>query len=430
MKDEVILPSDRAKRSRAPSPEAVSDAWSAGGPRGLRARARAWLGLGPATKARRGSAARKAADPARASEMKPASVKNRAEKPASRPSARHARPLDGAPAVWRGFGGRRAVPPIENFLLILGAMKSGTTSLYDYLATHPEIASCRRKEPSFFAADRRARLPGRYFRLWPGYDPARHRYAMEASVDYTKQPRYHAVSRRIARFPARFRYIYIVRDPVDRIESHIAHNIARGRVTAEDHDWMLPSALSISRYGYQLDRFCAGAGDPEILVLDFDELRNDPTRLLGRVVDFLGLDPSFAFAPRQASNTRRPASTGFRLSPEERAGYHAALAPDMAWFARRYGFDVARWGFTPEAYPEAFAAPAPIAPVEPEEAEAPSASYWDRRRDLIYYKYIRSMMGRLAADSKSLIDVGSYNTSLSEEFDWIPERFALDIREP
>ncbi len=430
MKDEVILPSDRAKQSSAPSPEAVSDAWSAGGPRGLRARARAWLGLGPATKARRGSAARKAADPARASEMKPASVKNRAEKPASRPSARHARPLDGAPAVWRGFGGRRAVPPIENFLLILGAMKSGTTSLYDYLATHPEIASCRRKEPSFFAADRRARLPGRYFRLWPGYDPARHRYAMEASVDYTKQPRYHAVSRRIARFPARFRYIYIVRDPVDRIESHIAHNIAKGRVTAEDHGRMLPSALSISRYGYQLDRFRAGAGDPEILVLDFDELRNDPTRLLGRVVDFLGIDPGFAFAPRQASNTRRPASTGFRLSPEERAGYHAALAPDMAWFARRYGFDVARWGFTPEAYPEAFATPDPVAPVEPGSGVAPSASYWDRRRDLIYYKYIRSMMGRLSADSQSLIDVGSYNTSLSEEFDWIPERFALDIREP
>jgi hypothetical protein len=339
-------------------------------------------------------------------------------------------------------GGAEAVPTIGNFVLIIGAMKSGTTSLYDYLVTHPEIAACARKEPSFFAADRRAKLPRRYYRLWPEFDPARHRYAMEASVDYTKQPRYPTVMKRIGAFPGRFKFIYIVRDPVDRIESHLAHNIAKGRITRDDYASRLPSAVSISRYGYQLDAFRAPLGDPEVLLLDFDELRRDPMTLLGRVVDFLGIDPGFAFAPRPPSNTRKAENGGdtFRLSAEERARFRAELAPDMARFARAYGFDVTRWGFpAPEAIeaepvaPKVPAAPrARPAPAEPAAAEAESGAsgYWDRRRDMIYYDYLRRMVGRFGAEARSLIDVGAHETPLAEEFDWIPERVALDIRAP
>lgn len=364
-------------------------------------------------------------------------------------------PADPVPARRRKADRSRTSPAITDFVLVIGAMKSGTTSLYDYLVTHPEIAACRRKEPSFFAADRGAKLPRRYYRLWPDYDPARHRYAIEASVDYTKQPRYPAVTARIGAFPARFKFLYIVRDPVDRIESHIAHNIAKGRITARNYAERIPSAVEISRYAYQLDAFRRPLGDPEVLVLDFDELRRDPMRLLGRTVDFLGLDPTFAFAPRPASNTRKAAhgAPEFRLSPEERARFRAELAPDMARFARDHGFDVARWGFTPEAFPVAFAAvaaepprapapkpaavpaspaPAPAkAPTKAAAKPAPAASgYWERRRDLVYYEYLRRMVARFGARARSLIDVGSHDTPLAEAFDWIPERFALDIRAP
>ena len=40
---------------------------------------------------------------------------------------------------------------IPQYVLIIGAMKSGTTTLYDYLARHPQLASSKRKEPGFFA---------------------------------------------------------------------------------------------------------------------------------------------------------------------------------------------------------------------------------------------------------------------------------------
>ncbi len=39
---------------------------------------------------------------------------------------------------------------IPNFVLIIGAMKSGTTTLYDYLAQHPQIAPAAREGTGIF----------------------------------------------------------------------------------------------------------------------------------------------------------------------------------------------------------------------------------------------------------------------------------------
>ena len=39
--------------------------------------------------------------------------------------------------------------PRPNFFII-GAMKSGTTSLHSYLNDHPDIFMCHPKEPSYF----------------------------------------------------------------------------------------------------------------------------------------------------------------------------------------------------------------------------------------------------------------------------------------
>lgn len=42
---------------------------------------------------------------------------------------------------------------INNFAVIIGCMKCGTTSLFYYLSQHPQIAACNPKEPNFFADD-------------------------------------------------------------------------------------------------------------------------------------------------------------------------------------------------------------------------------------------------------------------------------------
>lgn len=244
--------------------------------------------------------------------------------------------------------GAAQVPEIERLLLIIGAMKCGTTTLYKLLCQHPAIARHRTKEPSFFGSPGKWKK-GRdsYLRDWPDFDPRRHRYAMEASTDYTKLPKFEGVGQRIASFGLPARYIFIARDPVDRIESHLAHNIAKGRI---GHDIsmshpMLQHAISVSRYAYQLDEFKKDLPEAQILVLDFEDLKRDITPVMASCTEFLDIDRSFVFTPIPPANTRKSDNAGdrFRLPDEMRAELREKLRPGAQLFASRYGFDISSW---------------------------------------------------------------------------------------
>ena len=57
-------------------------------------------------------------------------------------------------------------------------------------------------------------------------------------------------------------------------------------------------------------------------------------------------------------------------------------------------------------------------------------SYWRKRSDMLYYRYIDWIIRATGAQAKSLIDVGSGNCPYLDWFDWIPERVSVDIRIP
>lgn len=253
------------------------------------------------------------------------------------------------PAADPRSAARPGAARIDAFGLILGGMKCGSTSLYDYLVTHPQVARCRVKEPNFFSVPK-GRGPERYVGLWRDFDPARHRVALEASVSYAKLPRYGGTAAAIEAYRqhtgATFRMLYIMRNPIDRAESHIAHNISKGRCSHDDYSSVMRLAIDTSRYAMQLARYRRIAGPDGLLLLNFDELRADPQALLQRSARFLGLD-DFTFEIRPPSNVRSAVndSTSFRLPEVERAWLRAALAEDMGTLGRKYGFDVSGWGF-------------------------------------------------------------------------------------
>jgi Sulfotransferase domain len=313
---------------------------------------------------------------------------------------------------------------IHDFALIIGAMEAGANGLYDALAGHPAIAAARRKEPSFFGANW-SRGRDWYEALWPDYDPVRHAWAMEVSTNYTKHPMDADAAARIGGFDARFRFLYIVRDPVDRIEAHIAHGIAKGRATRGNYAKLMEHAVNVSRYAHQLEHFRKGAGGAEVLVLDLDALEADPRAVLRRCTDFLGVDGGVPLA-LGALPEDRPAGS-FRLSDEERRDLRRALADDTRRLRDEWGVDTGRWS-------DETAASKPRSPSSPATIPAPGSKdqdgYWRKRKGMMYYEYIRTLATPLARGAKSLIDVGSHSTSIAEEFDWIPERVALDLRTP
>ncbi|MEO1129982.1 MAG: sulfotransferase [Planctomycetota bacterium] len=202
---------------------------------------------------------------------------------------------------------------IDSLALIIGAMKAGTTSLYALLSQHPEICPCAEKEAHFFSRDDRwSRGLGWYYSLWK-FDPATHRVALEATPTYASHTRRPEVVDRIAEAQAdtqgTFRFIYIMRDPVARIESQLRHRLTTGQPVQRDGaSYVLrPFMIDASRYATQLDPYRERFGAASLLLLRFEDLRDDPNALLRRTCAFLGVDPSHTFerAGKRYNESRR-----------------------------------------------------------------------------------------------------------------------------
>ena len=98
-------------------------------------------------------------------------------------------------------------------------MKSGTTTLFDLMAQHPDIVPCKVKEPDFFPNTDGKKLDD-YHLYWERR--SEDKWLLEASVSYTKYPFVTGVPSSIWEAKlGEVRFVYVLRDPVLRIQSHI-----------------------------------------------------------------------------------------------------------------------------------------------------------------------------------------------------------------
>ena len=173
---------------------------------------------------------------------------------------------------------------------IIGAMKAGTGSLYNYLAGHPDIHASPVKEPKFFANPAptvsevcayRALFEGRTNERW----------VFEASSAYSKYPHRDGVPARIRRMAPGARFIYLLRHPVHRIFSAYAHNLAHGRERRPAGAAVFEDGyLDVSRYYLQLQQYLTFFPKDRILVLLFEDLVAERETTVRRVFRFLDLD--------------------------------------------------------------------------------------------------------------------------------------------
>ncbi|MEM9556299.1 MAG: sulfotransferase domain-containing protein [Acidobacteriota bacterium] len=178
--------------------------------------------------------------------------------------------------------------------LVIGAMKSGTTSLDRYLRSHPRIAMPMR-DVDFFSRHYERGLDW-YTARWPTRDePTTVRG--ETSVSYTMYPHFDRVPERIHRHVPAAKLIYVVRHPIERIVSHYLHKIYANeerrsfeRVLAEERDD--GPYLALSRYGLQLERYLDVFDRAQILVVPVDRLRALDQRFttLQEIFAFLGVE--------------------------------------------------------------------------------------------------------------------------------------------
>lgn len=214
--------------------------------------------------------------------------------------------------------------PSPDFIII-GSMKSGTTSLYRMLASHPDIGMSRDKETDFFIVEKNYGRGIDWYRAQ--FDPSRTIHG-EASPNYTKVDDFGGVPERIRAALPEVKLIYLVRDPVDRLVSQYRHSWTMGDITMTPEE--LPSTpewrhiIDTSRYGRQFKAFLDVFPDEQILVVDFDRLIGEPQAVLDEVLAFIGAPP-FSYEAGKSFNenaelSRVPAPIlRFAQSPAGRA---------------------------------------------------------------------------------------------------------------
>lgn len=186
--------------------------------------------------------------------------------------------------------------------LIIGAMKSGTSSLHKYLAQHPEVFLPRTKELHFFDDQ---------YHLGLGWYASKFSEAGtnlklgEATPNYMHDP---IAIERIADVIPDVQLLVILRNPVDRAYSHYWHNRVRGReslsfsdaINAEQdrlrrssHHRRHFSYVDRGRYNEQLMRIRNRLPRSQIFISLFDDLLNDPPSLFSELCNFLEVDKEF-----------------------------------------------------------------------------------------------------------------------------------------
>ncbi|UHD15465.1 sulfotransferase [Thiocapsa bogorovii] len=191
--------------------------------------------------------------------------------------------------------------------LIVGACKSGTTSLYDDLAAHPDAALPTEKEPDIL---HQATSPEEALGLWRKHFGriGRDKIRGEASTTYTMAPDCADVSdlARAALGPEA-RIIYIMRDPIHRIESHLAHDFAAKRLERPEFD---RTALDIGRYvacsdyARQIKPWINAFERRNVLPVIFEDYVRARYDCARSVASFVGLDPTRLPARSAVSNPR------------------------------------------------------------------------------------------------------------------------------
>jgi hypothetical protein len=248
---------------------------------------------------------------------------------------------------------------LPNFLII-GAARSGTSTLYRFLQQHPEIylRPDKRPEPHFFFKATEYAKGIRYYeeRWFPA--KGAWRAVGEASTSYLFGAE---VPARIAQHLPGIRLISVLRNPIDRAFSGYWHSVRSGIekldfAAAIEHEVERTQAAErtplgeLKPYSYvargfyhaQLANYLEVFDSSQMLVLMFDELCAAPAVTLNKVYRFLGVAPDI-FPSRLDLVENRSVPDGKTIDLTLRKRLATVYEDDVARLGTLLGRDLSSW---------------------------------------------------------------------------------------
>ncbi len=214
--------------------------------------------------------------------------------------------------------------------VIIGAMKCGTSTLHAQLAAQPQFFMSEPKEPNFFSDDAIYAKGEAWYRGLFKNAPAG-AIKGESSTHYTKLPTYPNTVDRLAALIPDAKFIYVMRDPVDRLISHYIHEWTQGVIACpidkaiDQH----PELIAYSRYAYQLEPWVRRFGKERILPVMFEAMTKNKDAELKRIAAFLGAEGDVAW--KEDLDAQNVSAERIRKFP----GYSLIVGNPVATFMRR-----------------------------------------------------------------------------------------------
>lgn len=234
--------------------------------------------------------------------------------------------------------------PMQFFLV--GAQKSGTTTLANLLNQHPDLCLSNPKEPDYFGGNF-DKGPTWYEERYDNKNcPARLEasqvYTMTSLDDLNFEGSGPDIPKRIAKEHPEARFIYILRNHADRAYSAYWHNVREDR---ENKDFRAANLdpdeyIAPSLYCRQLDHYFRFFDRDRFLVLRFDDFKENPLETTRLCAGFLGLAPFDGFHAIAAKNRSFKYTrlgqivrnlTGSRENMKRLTTFTKKLVPNSAW---------------------------------------------------------------------------------------------------
>lgn len=176
-----------------------------------------------------------------------------------------------------------------NFMLA-GAQKAATSTLYFLLDGHPDIVGTRPKEPHFFyrSADWKNELE-QYHSLFKKEG----KLYFDASTSTAFYPFGNLeIWKDIHNYNPDMKFIYMVRNPIDRAISGYMHMYERGYTNYSIEEAIIKERqlIELGRYYTQIIPFIRTFGRENVLIIEFDDLMKNRPEVLDNLSVYLGVE--------------------------------------------------------------------------------------------------------------------------------------------
>jgi len=192
--------------------------------------------------------------------------------------------------------------------IIIGAARSGTTSLFAYLRAHPQVYIPLEKEVCFFSDnDRYQKGPDWYLKNYFSGINRKEKIVGEATPAYML---FEYVAERIYKTTPSTKLIAILRNPVQRAYSHyrfakrlnienrdfytaINQLVVRGKISDSQIGNQNVEYVMFGEYGRILKKYMQYFRKNRVKIIFFEDFKKDTFGNMAEIYDYLGVDSMF-----------------------------------------------------------------------------------------------------------------------------------------